>query len=178
MNRKDRWLLAALICLMSAACSDHSAPAQGRDPASPTAGGGPGSAGGVQTFAPGSNATSAAAAGIIVTPTGTTQFDVACSVSASLRGPDGPVFKLMAPIRALREGREVPLLVASESDPVLEVYAGATGSSVHAVAFRAPCDAITLEFGSARCRVAAGDDFEVRECAAPVYFEPMQLSAE
>lgn len=180
MNRKESTLLVTLICLTLAACGGHDAP--GEVPEQPAtrqaAASGQGARVPAEAFAAGSNAASAAAAGIIVTPVGTTQFDVACSVSASLRGPDGPVFKLIAPIRAVREGREVPLLVASQSDPVLEVYAGATGSSVHAIAFRAPCDAITLEFGAARCRVAVGDGFEVRECAAPVFFAPMQLSAD
>gem|GEM_PF-6198767 len=112
-----------------------------------------------------------------MTPTGTTQSEVACSISASLIGPDGHAFQLLAPMRALREGKEVPRLIASEEARLLEVHSwGATGSTIHALTFRSPCSGLTLEFGTAQCRVSAGDGFELRECTEQVFFAPMQLT--
>lgn len=124
-----------------------------------------------------SNADEGDGPGIVITPSGITQYEVSCFVTAKQTGPDGAAFQLTAPVRAMRGGAEVALLIAAQAPAILEIYSsGATGATITDLAFRAPCSEITLEFGPPQCRVAVGDHHETGDCALPVRFAPMQVS--
>ncbi|WP_322894257.1 MULTISPECIES: hypothetical protein [unclassified Yoonia] len=122
-------------------------------------------------------AVQAGATEITVTPTGRTQFETGCFISADLTGPESENYRMIAPVTATSNDRDLRSIVDAEVPLVLEIQSfGSTGQSTADLMLMARCDSITLDFATPQCRYFEGDGNVTRDCPAPVVFAPMQLA--
>ncbi|MBQ2262304.1 MAG: VWA domain-containing protein [Loktanella sp.] len=119
----------------------------------------------------------AGATEITVTPTGRTQFETGCFISAALTGPEGGDYRMIAPVTATANGQDLRNVTDSETPLEFEIISfGKTGQSTADLMLMARCDSITLDFATPQCRYFEGDGIVTRDCPAPVVFAPMQLA--
>ena len=115
---------------------------------------------------------------IEVTSSGTTQFGAGCFISASLTGPEGDNYTMIAPVTASANGRELRSILDADAPLVFEIHSfGSTGQSIADLMLMAPCADITLDFETPQCRFSVGDGTQTSDCPAEVNFLPM-TSAE
>ncbi|MFN3661415.1 vWA domain-containing protein [Yoonia sp.] len=122
--------------------------------------------------------TAAADANVIeVMPSGTTQFGAGCFISASLTGPEGDNYTMIAPVTASANGRELRSILDADAPLVFEIHSfGSTGQSIADLMLMAPCADITLDFETPECRFSVGDGIQTSDCPAEVNFLPMTLA--
>ncbi|MFN3274208.1 MAG: vWA domain-containing protein [Paracoccus sp. (in: a-proteobacteria)] len=88
-----------------------------------------------------------------------TQFGSGCMMGADLSMPDGGRFTFSAPLEAVRDddGTPVPGLLNPDAPVTLEITGfGGSGATLAPLAFAAPCEAMILRVGPARCTMGEG----------------------